>query len=59
MAHRGSPGIHAGRPTAQNLHSACRWGQQIKIKSQIKSCRGGRGGRAAGLDEGFANNRRA
>ncbi|MDE4516510.1 nucleoid-structuring protein H-NS, partial [Pseudomonas fragi] len=26
MAHRGSPGIHAGRPTAQNLLSASRWG---------------------------------
>ena len=24
MAHRGSPGIHAGRPTPQNLHSASR-----------------------------------
>ena len=30
MAHRGSPGIHAGRPTAQNLHSASREGRQIK-----------------------------
>ncbi|PAA12183.1 hypothetical protein CJU81_11215 [Pseudomonas fragi] len=27
MAHRGSPGIHAGRPTAQNLLSASRWGR--------------------------------
>ena len=26
LAHRGSPGIHAGRPTPQNLLSASRWG---------------------------------
>ena len=30
MAHRGSPGIHAGRPTPQNLLSASREGRQIK-----------------------------
>ena len=30
MAHRGSPGIHAGRPTPQNLLSASREGNQIK-----------------------------
>jgi len=33
MAHRGSPGIHAGTPTAQNLHSASRRGGQIKNQS--------------------------
>ena len=38
LAHRGSPGIHAGRPTPQNLLSASRWGGYIKIKS----LRGGR-----------------
>ncbi|PAA08088.1 hypothetical protein CJU78_11865 [Pseudomonas fragi] len=37
MAHRGSPGIHAGQPTTQNLLSASRWGRQIKIKSQLKN----------------------
>ncbi|MFK7607059.1 MULTISPECIES: hypothetical protein [unclassified Pseudomonas] len=36
MAQHGSPGIHAGRPTPRNLHSASRTGRQIKIKSQIK-----------------------
>ncbi|PRW96890.1 hypothetical protein C7A07_19245 [Pseudomonas fragi] len=30
MAHRGSPGIHAGRPTPQNLLSASRWGGRSK-----------------------------
>ncbi|PAA31852.1 hypothetical protein CJU73_02160 [Pseudomonas fragi] len=30
MAHRGCPGIHAGRPTPQNLLSASREGRQIK-----------------------------
>ncbi|PAA01696.1 hypothetical protein CJU81_23615, partial [Pseudomonas fragi] len=30
MAHRGSPGIHAGRPTPQNLLSASREGWLIK-----------------------------
>ncbi|TWR98147.1 hypothetical protein FJD37_05700 [Pseudomonas saxonica] len=34
---RSSPGIHAGRPTPQNLHSASRKGRQIKIKIQITS----------------------
>ena len=29
----------ASRPTPQNLHSASRWGRQIKIKSQVKSRR--------------------
>ncbi|MEB2626684.1 hypothetical protein, partial [Pseudomonas sp. YuFO8] len=29
-------GIHAGLPTAQNLHSASRWGKKIKIKIKIK-----------------------
>ena len=42
MAHRGSPGIHAGRPTPQNLLSASREGGQIKSR---------RGGRPAGLFE--------
>ncbi|PAA22776.1 hypothetical protein CJU73_21290 [Pseudomonas fragi] len=30
LAHRGSPGIHAGRPTPQNLLSASRWGGRSK-----------------------------
>ena len=42
MAHRGSPGIHAGRPTPQNLLSASRRGGQIKSTAS-------RGGRPAGL----------
>ena len=42
MAHRGSPGIHAGRPTPQNLLSASREGWQIKSTAP-------RGGRPAGL----------
>ena len=42
MAHRGSPGIHAGRPTAQNLLSASREGWQIKSNAR-------RGGRPTGL----------
>ena len=42
MAHRGSPGIHAGRPTPQNLLSASRKGWQIKSIAP-------RGGRPAGL----------
>ena len=42
MAHRGSLGIHAGRPTPQNLLSASREGWQIKIKNR-------RGGQPAGL----------
>ena len=42
MAHRGSPGIHAGRPTPQNLLSASREGWQIKNTAP-------RGGRPAGL----------
>ena len=42
MAHRGSPGIHAGRPTPQNLLSASRRGGQIKSTAH-------RGGRPAGL----------
>ena len=42
MAHRGSPGIHAGRPTPQNLLSASREGRQIKSTAP-------RGGRPAGL----------
>ena len=42
MAHRGSPGIHAGRPTAQNFLSASREGRQIKNTAP-------RGGRPAGL----------
>jgi len=37
MAHRGSPGIHAGTPTAQNLHSASRRGGQIKNQSNSNS----------------------
>ena len=42
LAHRGSPGIHAGRPTPQNLLSASRRGGQIKSTAH-------RGGRPAGL----------
>ena len=42
MAHHGSPGIHAGRPTPQNLLSASREGWQIKNTAP-------RGGRPAGL----------
>ena len=42
MAHRGSPGIHAGRPTPQNFLSASREGWQIKNTAP-------RGGRPAGL----------
>ncbi|PAA03524.1 hypothetical protein CJU76_11000 [Pseudomonas fragi] len=42
LAHRGSPGIHAGRPTPQNLLSASRRGGQIKSTAS-------RGGRPAGL----------
>ena len=42
MAHRGSPGIHAGRPTPQNLLSASREGWKIKSNAR-------RGGRPAGL----------
>ena len=42
LAQHGSPGIHAGRPTPQNLPSASREGWQIKIKNR-------RGGRPAGL----------
>ena len=42
MAHHGSPGIHAGRPTPQNLLSASREGWQIKSTAP-------RGGRPAGL----------
>ena len=37
MAHRGSPGIHAGRPTPQNLHSASRRASKSKAdQKQIK-----------------------
>ncbi|KAB0490282.1 hypothetical protein F7Q95_11550 [Pseudomonas psychrophila] len=32
MAQHGSPGIHAGRPTAQNLLSASRRGGQINSR---------------------------
>jgi len=37
MAQHGSPGIHAGRTTTQNLLSASRRGLKIKIKIKIKS----------------------
>ena len=37
LAHRGSPGIHAGRPTPQNLHSASRWGGRSKSKARARS----------------------
>ena len=46
MAQHGSPGIHAGRPTAQNLLSASRRGGQIKSTAP-------RGGRPAGLVGGL------
>ena len=46
MAQHGSPGIHAGRPTAQNLLSASRRGGQIKSSAR-------RGGRPAGLVGGL------
>ncbi|KAB0491624.1 hypothetical protein F7Q95_08600 [Pseudomonas psychrophila] len=46
MAQHGSPGIHAGRPTAQNLLSASRRGGQIKSTAR-------RGGRPAGLVGGL------
>ena len=42
MAHRGSPGIHAGRPTPHNLLSASREGWQIKSSAPL-------GGLPAGL----------
>ena len=42
MAQHGSPGIHAGLPTTQNLLSASRRGGQIKSTAR-------RGGRPAGL----------
>jgi|LNAP01.1.fsa_nt_gb hypothetical protein len=29
-------GIHAGLPTAQNLHSASRWGKKIKSQSKAR-----------------------
>ena len=38
MAHRGSPGIHAGRPTAQNLLSASRRASRSKA-DQKRPCR--------------------
>ena len=47
MAQHGSPGIHAGRPTAQNLLSASRRGGQIKSTAR-------RGGRPAGLSRSVA-----
>ena len=37
LAHRGSPGIHAGRPTAQNLHSASRWGGRSKSTARARA----------------------
>ena len=37
MAQHGSPGIHAGRTTTQNLRSASRRGLKIKIKSRSKA----------------------
>ena len=37
MAHRGSPGIHAGRPTPQNLHSASRWGGRSKSTARARA----------------------
>ena len=46
LAQHGSPGIHAGRPTAQNLLSASRRGGQIKSTAR-------RGGRPAGLVGGL------
>ena len=46
MAQHGSPGIHAGRPTTQNLLSASRRGGQIKSTAR-------RGGRPAGLVGGL------
>ena len=37
LAHHGSPGIHAGRPTTQNLHSASRRASKSKARSTAKS----------------------
>ena len=37
MAQHGSPGIHAGRPTAQNLHSASRWGGRSKSTARARA----------------------
>ena len=37
MAQHGSPGIHAGRPTPQNLHSASRWGGRSRSRSKTRS----------------------
>ncbi len=37
MAQHGSPGIHAGRPTPQNLHSASRWGGRSRSRSKARS----------------------
>ena len=37
MAHRGSPGIHAGRPTTQNLLSASRRAGRSKTSAKTRS----------------------
>ena len=37
LAQRGSPGIHAGRPTAQNHHSASRWGGRSKSIARARA----------------------
>ncbi len=37
LAQHGSPGIHAGRPTPQNLHSASRWGGRSRSRSKASS----------------------
>ena len=37
LAHHGSPGIHAGRPTTQNLHSASRRASRSKSKTRSKT----------------------
>ena len=40
MAQHGSPGIHAGRPTTQNLHSASRRGDRSRSRSKSKARQG-------------------
>ena len=52
MAQHGSPGIHAGQPSTQNLLSACRKGlvdqdqdqDQQRVRCVLSSCRAGPGG---------------